>query len=205
MFVIHYIVMEKIIVGKKYGNLKIIKQLENDVRHHRMVLVKNTDGFYRSIRFSCLVMGETKGIKGRHFLTSHPLFWIWRSMKDRCDNLKNKSYKRYGGRGIKYATEWSNFMNFYNDNIVSYKKGLTLDRVNNDGNYSKENCRWVNQKVQSNNRNNTIKYNGETLTECCERLQCGRWVVDHRIRKGWDLEKAFFTPVLRYKTRNKTF
>ena len=91
----------------------------------------------------------------------------------RCTNQNNKSYKIYGGRGIKICNEWKEDKeSFYNWAISNgYKEGLQLDRINTNGDYEPSNCRWVTSKQNNNNRRNNHKYemNGEvhTLSEWC--------------------------------------
>ena len=103
-----------------------------------------------------------------HGLGRTRLYTIWVEIKNRTLNPKNKSYNDYGGRGITICEEWKNdFMSFYNwalSNGYEENKGLSIDRIDNDGNYCPENCRWVTQTIQSRNqripKNNTSGYKG---------------------------------------------
>ena len=89
----------------------------------------------------------------KHGLHSDPIYKIWVCMKKRCYNTKRADYKRYGGRGIYVCERWLNsFQNFYDDMHIGYKKGLQIDRIDNDGPYSPENCRWVTPKENSRNK-----------------------------------------------------
>ncbi len=103
-----------------------------------------------------------------HGLTKHRIYAIFNGMKDRCYNNKNARYYRYGGRGIKICQKWlDDFLNFYNWAIFNgYKEGLTIERKNNNGNYSPENCEWIEFKEQSKNRKNTIKIMHENKIYC---------------------------------------
>lgn len=93
---------------------------------------------------------------------------IWANMKQRCLNNNNPDYKNYGGRGILVCEKWMNFEGFKEDMISSYKRGLSLDRIDVNGNYCKENCRWVTWRKQHINtrRNRYIEYLGVTKTLC---------------------------------------
>jgi len=103
-----------------------------------------------------------------HGLRNHRLYRIWYNLKYRCNSEKGKFYKDYGGRGITYCKEWGNFLSFYKWAIANgYKENLTIDRINNDGNYEPTNCRWVTQNIQTRNTRklvstNTSGYRGVT-------------------------------------------
>lgn len=93
-----------------------------------------------------------------HGLWGTQEYWIWHSMKYRCQNPNHKNYKDYGGRGIRVCDAWQDFSNFYAD-MGNRPEGLTLDRINNDGNYEPENCKWSTQREQSmNTRFNSGRY-----------------------------------------------
>jgi hypothetical protein len=86
-----------------------------------------------------------------------PLYGVWAAMKRRCENPKVKEYANYGGRGITYNPEWVEYENFRNWAVKSgYQQGLTLDRIETDGNYEPKNCQWVTMKDQQRNRRNNV-------------------------------------------------
>jgi hypothetical protein len=125
-------------------------------------------------------------------------------MIQRCYNPNNKGYKNYGGRGIKVCARWlESFENFYED-MGDCPKGLTLDRKDNDGDYTSENCRWATKEEQQNNTriNVWITYVGETKTRTQWERSLGMrpGLLNNRLNKdGWSIEKALTTSVRRYK------
>lgn len=124
-----------------------------------------------------------------------PLQNRWKGMKDRCNNPNHISYKNYGGRGIKVCEEWQSFDAFKTWAIKSgYKRELTLDRIDVNGNYEPSNCRWVSRKVQAVNRRNNriISVDGEakTLSEWAEESGICQTTIRGRIEYGWDVEQA---------------
>ena len=130
--------------------------------------------------------------KGKKF-TVAPLtaFYL---INNRCNNPKHPVYKDYGGRGIK--CNWKNGGEFLKDMGETWEKGLTIDRIDNNGNYCKENCRWIGRKEQNNNRRNTpyITYKGKTLSLSywADLLGVKYHTLYARIKiKKWPIEKAF--------------
>ncbi len=112
---------------------------------------------------SCGCYGRTKqgyidGFKITTFKggSSHRLYGTWSTMIVRCYNINRKDYKYYGERGIKVDSRWASFENFISDMYPTFQEGLTLDRVDNNKGYSKENCRWATKTMQSRNRRNII-------------------------------------------------
>src|SRR5271163_2792850 len=94
----------------------------------------------------------------------HPLYPTWISIKQRCLNVRCKVYKNYGARGITICSRWLRFENFVED-VSPKPKGFTLDRIDNNKGYSKENCRWAtgSQQCRNSRTNRMLTFNGETL------------------------------------------
>lgn len=121
-------------------------------------------------------------------------------MKQRCYNPNNKYYYRYGGRGITICDEWrNNFLEFYNWAISSgWKKELSIERKNNNKDYSPDNCYWATPKEQSRNTSRNIIFKGEFAVDASIRLGGNTMLIPDRLREGWPIEKAFTTPVGKY-------
>lgn len=121
-------------------------------------------------------------------------FEAWRRMLNRCQNPNCKEYNYYGGRGITVCDHWRNsFENFLAD-MGEKPKGLSIDRIDNNGNYCPENCRWANSKEQANNRRSNIQlsYNGKTqnISQWADELGLARGTVSSRLKRGWIVERA---------------
>jgi hypothetical protein len=129
------------------------------------------------------------------------LYETWKKMKDRCRNINTKEYKNYGGRGVKVCDEWINdFQSFYDWSYSNgYAEHLTIDRIDNNGNYCPENCRWISLKEQQRNKrtNKMISYKGQVrcLSEWCEILNLKYPTINGRLHRNWSIEKAFETPI----------
>jgi hypothetical protein len=130
-------------------------------------------------------------------LTHTTTYVIWCDMRARCQNPRSNRYGRYGARGIRVCERWELFDNFLAD-MGMRPAGLTLDRIDNDGNYSPENCRWASYVEQNNNtpRNRWYEFNGErrTLAQWARHLGINYFALRTRLDKlGWSVERAFQT------------
>lgn len=133
-----------------------------------------------------------------------PLYNKWCSMKERCLNPNNSHYNRYGGRGIRVCDDWLNFDTFRKWCLSNgYSPGLTIDRIDNNGNYEPSNCRFVTSAVQNRNysRNHKITHNGKTLCIADWEKETGinRATLLWRIKNGKSEEEIFRVGDRRYK------
>ena len=142
----------------------------------------------------------------------HRLYSTWKSMKARCYNKNRPSYKYYGGKGVGVYWAWrENFWCFVEDMDHTYEEGKTLDRVDNNGDYSPYNCRWATPKEQANNQNRLytgITYNGETYKECELSVITGvpRSTLQARRLKGWsDYEIVHGKDFRKYEVDGKKY
>jgi len=132
---------------------------------------------------------EARKRRATHNKTNTKTYRIWSNMIQRCSNPKNTKYARYGARGITVCDSWNKFSEFLND-MGECPNGMQIDRINNDGNYTKENCQWADVITQARNRSNNkiIEMNGskKTMIEWCEELKISPVAVRMRIHRGWN-------------------
>lgn len=131
-----------------------------------------------------------------HDLSNTREYKIWTGMKRRCIDKKSKAYKKYGLLGISVCERWMKFENFLSD--MGPSNGLSLDRINNNGNYEPNNCRWATMIQQANNKKNNkiIKINGEelTLASAARKYNINYKCLHQRLKNGWGIEEALLTP-----------
>lgn len=144
----------------------------------------------------------TKKYRITHGGSGERLHYIWNSMKQRCTNPNNKDYPLWGGRGITVCDEWLHdyaaFRKWAYDN--GYKKNLTIDRIDVNGNYTPDNCRWIEMERQSRNKRDNVyvEFRGERklLIEFCEEFGFNYYTIYGRIyNHGWSVDEALSTPI----------
>ncbi len=146
----------------------------------------------------CLHSEIVKKIFTTHGAADTKEYIVWEGMRARCRNRNKQDFKNYGGRGIKVCDRWLNsFENFIED-MGLCPDGLTIERMDNDGNYSPKNCRWGTRKEQALNRrsNNVLVYRGisKTVSEWAEMLNVERSAIVHRLERGWSIEDTLEKP-----------
>lgn len=200
-------------VGHKYGMLTVTGFIERKCGHIIVSAVCDCGNTKERVSLNSMKAGDTfscgcyrdKSLRDMcktHGLSDHPLHNTWCGMISRCTNPGNAHYKNYGGRGITICNEWvDSFSSFYNWAINNgWDFNLKIDRINNDGNYCPENCRFVTRRENQNNRRNTIfvTHNGITkpLTHWAEEYNINRSVLRLRICNGWNIEDALTCPIM---------
>lgn len=213
-------------VGKRFGRWTVIERVDKDVDGTYWLCrcdcgterVVNGRGLRtgKSVSCGCYAREVTsrrmknltpeekmKFARYTHRQSDSRLYCIWWGMRERCYRPSKAEYKYYGGRGITICDEWlEDFMNFYNWAMANgYEDHLSIDRIDVNGNYCPENCRWATHKEQCNNRrqNRFLKFNGETHTvkEWADIIGINVVTLRGRLRTGWSVELALTTPTLR--------
>lgn len=201
------------LTGKKFNHLTVVRYYGRN-KGKTLWECKCDCGNIKIVSSSCLLGNYTKScgceakLKAKipkvvkHGKSRTRLYKIYIKMIRRCHCEKDKDYRNYGGRGIGVCQEWKeNFMSFYNWAMSNgYTETLTLDRIDNDGNYEPNNCRWTTMKEQSNNTrtNRYITYNGQTktLTQWAEQIGLKEDTLRARIVSGrFTIERAFTQPL----------
>ena len=141
-----------------------------------------------------------------HGMTGTPEHQTWAAIIQRCTNKNLPHYARYGGRGIKVCKRWRKFINFYAD-MGPRPKGRSIDRINPDGDYCPENCRWATPLEQSQNQRRIIFYKVGEESRCIadwSRITgVNRFTIHSRIKAGWEPERSITEPVQPISKRNR--
>lgn len=199
--------------GQRFGILTVIEEAGRD--KHRNVIWKcrcdcgnesyvTTADLKKTKSCGCwnidaIIQRNTRhGASKRGSITK--LYKVWAAVKQRCTNPKNKAYKNYGGRGIKLCDEWLEYEPFEEWAFENgYAEGLQLDRIDNNGSYSPDNCRFVSTLENSHNKRNNvwITIDGKTAlaVDWAKEVGVDVEVIRKRLRKGWTPKEAVFAPL----------
>lgn len=193
----------KYITGQKFGRLTALYKLNNYHKRATYWLCVCDCGNLVEVRGTNLRYGQTKscGCLNKDVITIHGksnsrLHRIWSHMKTRCYNTNSKNYKDYGGRGIAVCDEWKdNFQAFYNWSMVNgYDDTLTIDRIDVNGNYEPNNCRWITNEEQQHNKRCclyfTVKGKTKCLSEWVKYYNLNYETVRSRLKNNWSIERA---------------
>lgn len=191
------------LTGKRFGRLTVIG-IDDRGDRKTYYNCQCDCGNVKSVRSDSLIAGairscgcmkkeqdwENLTANHSHKMSGTRIYGIWQGIKKRCYNPHDARYDRYGGRGIKVCAEWlDDFQAFYDWAMQNgYDETLTIDRIDNDGDYCPENCRWSNQQEQARNRSSnimiTIGNATKTLTEWCDIFQVDSKVVLARYHRN---------------------
>lgn len=193
-------------IGEKFGRWTIISESLKKLRGNKYWVCECDCGVVREViqpslksgrskSCGCLQREKAKAQFTKHNLYNHRIYNIWRAMNNRCNNEKHDNFHNYGDRGIRVCDEWKDVQVFYNWALNNgYENDLTIERINNDGNYEPDNCTWATMKQQQNHRRNTVlvEFNGEIkpFTLLCDEHNIKTQVVRARLRSGWKFEDA---------------
>lgn len=189
------------LVGMKFGRLTVVS-LSSDRGNGKKPVTKWNCvcecGNKVVVTTNALKTGHTvscgcKKIK-HHRANKERLYQTWCNMRNRCRNKNRPDWKRYGGKGITICPEWDDYAVFREWALSNgYNDNLTIDRIDSNGNYCPENCRWVDYKVQANNisRNHIIEYQGEkkTMAEWADYFGLSYSAMQHRVERGWSMDR----------------
>jgi hypothetical protein len=196
------------LVGRRFGKLSVARYLgssrwsclcdcgrESAVNGQRL-----REGKTRSC--GCGIAQSNKR-RTKHGMYRTRAYRIWHSIRQRCENPNNKTYPRYGGRGIKLCDRWQSFGNFIED-MGEPPEGMSIDRIDGDGDYEPGNCRWATPTQQQNNirTNRMFTHDGKTMTlaQWARELGIAYHVLKYRLNQGWQPPKLFTQENLKGQT-----
>lgn len=191
----------KNLLGRRFGNLKVVELLPPERRTSWLVRCKcgnekrmtGSDLLKAEARQNKIACSQSCPYSGTrdpvsHGLSHHPIYHIHDTMMARCYRPKNVSFQHYGGRGLVVCERWHDREKFFEDMLPTYRKGLQLDREDNEGDYCPENCRWTTPRRNSLNKRQTLYMNTPwgrmTVIEAAGKAGVNYTTVLYRISKG---------------------
>jgi hypothetical protein len=205
----------KELTGMRFGKLTVLDRAQNDKRGQSMwnclcdcgkATVVN--GYYLTTEHtrSCGCVKKSMGGRNKtHGQSNTALYRVWSTMKRRCHAPTNQKYKNYGARGIKVCAEWKkDFSEFYRWATKNgFQRGLTIDRIDVNGDYCPENCKWSTliEQAQNKTNNRNIEFCGKTMSISSWERETGicRKTISDRLYKGWSVGEALTKPIKSHK------
>lgn len=193
----------KDLTGQKFKRLTVISRSKNVSASGQIKWLCLCDcGKELEVIGNSLKTGNSKscGCWNMDNITKHGgsytlLYGVWKGMRARCGNENEKAYKHYGGRGIIVCDRWQTFDNFRKDMGESFRSGLTLDRIDVNGNYEPGNCRWATRKEQNNNMRKNIFLDSPwgrlTISQVADKIGITRVGLGLRLKRNWPVDKLF--------------
>lgn len=202
------------LTGRRFTRLLVLARSTNSNGGDPRWLCKCDCGKIRIVWGSSLARGDTKscGCYSRelsgafnrtHGLTSHHLYHMWSNMRQRCFSKSDKDFLNYGARGISVCDRWNDFSAFLSDMGERPSPNHQIDRIDNNGPYSPENCRWATARENANNKRNSriLEFNGatRTVTEWARHLGVTDHAIFKRLRKGMPINRVLFSGDMRVR------
>ena len=191
-------IKQKDLTGKRFGRLVVLRPHTVSTQWvclcdcGNIAIVKRQNLVRGSTRSCGCYRNEQRILRSKtHGESRTKLYRAWVAMKARCSDINHQSYRNYGGRGITFCDEWKEYGPFRDwARSNGYRSDLTLDRINNNGNYEPSNCRWTDVKTQSRNTRFNRMWRGKCAKEWSEVLNISYSRIKHRFEKGFSLEEA---------------
>ena len=196
------------LTGQKFGYLTVKRRVPGPAGRPRWecrcecgtLVQKQADDLRKAVTTSscgCHKHDAVKQANTTHGMTQHPVWQAWASMRARCSNHRHQFWHRYGGRGIKVCKRWEVFENFWLDMGGTWRKGLSLGRINNQRGYSPANCRWETQQQQLSNtcvtRLVSTPKGKMPMSEAARLFGIKLTTLKYRLDKGWKGDKLWST------------